>query len=106
MPKNLASMSCSIERRIFAEASNSNEIRAEHYATAEYYLHLADVEANLAGQFDVLKGLTQTGLASLGQGGASWPGDASLDHLVGAGEQRRWDFETRIGCCRIRIWAR
>ena len=50
MPKNLASMSCSIERRIFAEASNSNEIRAEHYATAEYYLHLADVEANLAGQ--------------------------------------------------------
>ena len=84
MPKNLASMSCSIERRIFAEASNSNEIRAEHYATAEYYLHLADVEANLAGQFDVLKGLTQTGLASLGQGGASWPGDASLNHLVGA----------------------
>ena len=50
MPKNLASMSCSIERRIFAEASNSNEIRAEHYATAEYYLHLADVEANLTGQ--------------------------------------------------------
>ena len=26
-----------------AKASNSNEIRAEHYATAEYYLHLADV---------------------------------------------------------------
>jgi hypothetical protein len=33
-----------------AKASNSNEIRAEHYATAEYYLHLADVEANLTGQ--------------------------------------------------------
>ena len=63
-----------------AKAATSNEIRAEHSATAEYYLHLADVEANLAGQFG-------TGLASLGQGGASWPEDASLDHLVGAGEK-------------------
>jgi len=33
-----------------AKAATSNEIRAEHYAAAEYYLHLAGVEANLAGR--------------------------------------------------------
>jgi len=33
-----------------AKAATSNEIRAEHYAAAEYYLHLAEVEANLAGR--------------------------------------------------------
>jgi hypothetical protein len=32
-----------------ARAATSNEIRAECYAAAEYYLHLAEVEANLAG---------------------------------------------------------
>jgi hypothetical protein len=33
-----------------AKAATSNEIRAENYAAAEYYLHLAEVEANLAGR--------------------------------------------------------
>ena len=33
-----------------AKAATSNEIRAENYAAAEYYLHLAKVEANLAGR--------------------------------------------------------
>jgi hypothetical protein len=33
-----------------AKAATSNEIRAEHYAAAEYYLHLAGFEANLAGR--------------------------------------------------------
>ena len=31
-----------------AQTATSNEIRAEHYATAEYYLHLAKLETNLA----------------------------------------------------------
>jgi hypothetical protein len=31
-----------------AKTATSNAIRAEHFATAEYYLHLAEVEANLA----------------------------------------------------------
>jgi hypothetical protein len=31
-----------------AKTATSNEIRAGHYATAEYYLLLAEVEANLA----------------------------------------------------------
>ena len=44
-----------------AKASNSNEIRAEHYATAEYYLHLADVEANLAGQLSMWPGFAGSG---------------------------------------------
>jgi hypothetical protein len=33
-----------------AKAAPSNEIRAEHYAAAEYYLHLAEVEANLVAR--------------------------------------------------------
>jgi hypothetical protein len=33
-----------------AKAATSNEIRAENYAAAEYYLHLAEVEANLIGR--------------------------------------------------------
>jgi hypothetical protein len=33
---------------VLAKTATSNEIRAGHYATAEYYLHLAEVEANLA----------------------------------------------------------
>jgi hypothetical protein len=31
-----------------AKTATSNEIRAELYATAEYYLHLAEVEGNLS----------------------------------------------------------
>jgi hypothetical protein len=31
-----------------AKTAASNETRAEYYATAEYYMHLAEVEANLA----------------------------------------------------------
>ena len=32
-----------------AQTATSNEIRAEHYATAEYYLHLGrELETNLA----------------------------------------------------------
>jgi hypothetical protein len=38
-----------------AKAATSNEIRAEYNATAEYYLHLADVEANLAGQLSMYR---------------------------------------------------
>jgi hypothetical protein len=41
-----------------AKAATSNEIRAEHNATAEYYLHLADVEANLAGQLSMYRSAT------------------------------------------------
>jgi hypothetical protein len=33
-----------------AKSAISNEVRAEHYATATYYRNLAEVEANLAGQ--------------------------------------------------------
>jgi hypothetical protein len=36
---------------VLAKTATSNEIRAGHYATAEYYLHLAEVEANLADRF-------------------------------------------------------
>ena len=38
-----------------AKAATSNEIRAEHNATVEYSLHLADVEANLAGQLSMYR---------------------------------------------------
>ena len=31
-----------------AKTATSNATRAEYFATAEYYLHLAEVEANLA----------------------------------------------------------
>ena len=50
-----------------AKAATSNEIRAEHNATAEYYLHLADVEANLAGQFRCTD-LPRPGFAGSGRG--------------------------------------
>jgi hypothetical protein len=35
-----------------AKTAVTNEARAEHYATATYYLHLAEVEANLSGRFN------------------------------------------------------
>ena len=35
-----------------AKTATSNEVRAKYYATAEYYLHLADFEENLAGRFN------------------------------------------------------
>ena len=35
-----------------AKSAASNEARAENYATARYYLLLAEVEANLAGRRD------------------------------------------------------
>jgi hypothetical protein len=53
-----------------AKAATSNEIRAEHYATAEYYLHLADVEANLAGQLTMYRRAypNRPGFAGSGRG--------------------------------------
>ena len=33
-----------------AKAATSNEDRAQHYAIADYYRRLAEVEANLAGR--------------------------------------------------------
>jgi hypothetical protein len=35
-----------------AERAASNGIRAEYYATAEYYLHLAEIEANFSGRMN------------------------------------------------------
>ena len=45
-----------------AKTAISNETRAEHYATANYYLHLAEVEANFAGRSN--KHNTASGLQS------------------------------------------
>ena len=34
----------------FANAATTNEARAQHYATADYYRQLAEIEANLASR--------------------------------------------------------
>jgi hypothetical protein len=52
-----------------AKTAISNETRAEHYATATYYLHLAELEANLSGrsnQHNIASGL-QSEAASPGR---------------------------------------
>ena len=54
-----------------AKAATSNEIRTEHNATAKYYLHLADVEANLGWPaFDVPESFNpnRPGFAGSGRG--------------------------------------